>query len=152
MPCVLGSVAHYIQATLAHTHNLARIHNTQVPEAGSAGNDGDMLNQHVSLLASLAPVVRETIHPDGTRQAATPHTPLIRLHMPTLAPSRNPNITPHLIRAQEYLSPEVLCGCTLDESDVQIADIMEVKTSQENKLIWKYTMCATPLIYCDAPL
>ena len=43
---------------------------TQVPEAGSAGTDEDMLNQHVSLLASLAPVVRETIHPDGTRQAS----------------------------------------------------------------------------------
>ena len=76
MRCVLGAWR-TIQATLAHTHNLARIHNIQVPEAGSAGNDGDMLNQHVSLLASLAPVVRETIHPDGTRQAARPHTPLI---------------------------------------------------------------------------
>ena len=72
-----------------HTHAkpcATHILYTQVPEAGSAGTDEDMLNQHVSLLASLAPVVRETIHPDGTRQASYI---LIALKLILLYPSRN---------------------------------------------------------------
>ena len=73
-----------------HTHAkpcATHILYTQVPEAGSAGTDEDMLNQHVSLLASLAPVVRETIHPDGTRQASYI---LIALKLiPTLTHLRN---------------------------------------------------------------
>ena len=36
-----------------------------VPVPGASNRE---LNSHISLLASLAPVVEEKIHPDGTRQ------------------------------------------------------------------------------------
>ena len=43
-------------------------------------------------------------------------------------------------RAQVVLSHEVFCGGTLEESEVPIADMADVPTSEQNKLIWKYIM------------